>query len=73
VAHSQGPVAPRTPPNRPLYVGWYELHPEVSLNFQLNGRASARHLKRYYAKATRLLKQDEKIPCVSSCVGRLGE
>ena len=37
-ARAEQPVAPphgRGPTNR-LYVGWYELHPDVSLNFQLN-------------------------------------
>jgi hypothetical protein len=38
VARTQEPVAPLPdrPPTDTLYVGWYELHPDVSLNFQLN-------------------------------------
>jgi alpha-beta hydrolase superfamily lysophospholipase len=37
VARTQELVAPpRDPPTGELYVGWYELHPDVSLNFQLN-------------------------------------
>jgi len=38
VARTQEPVAPPRdrPPTGTLYVGWYELHPDVSLNFQLN-------------------------------------
>jgi hypothetical protein len=37
VARAQQPVTPhgRTPKST-LYVGWHELHPDVSLNFQLN-------------------------------------
>ena len=38
VARAQQPVMPphgRTPTGT-LYAGWYELHPDVSLNFQLN-------------------------------------
>jgi hypothetical protein len=31
-----GDAAARPRPTSTLYVGWYELHPDVSLNFQLN-------------------------------------